>query len=57
MINRTGVTINLSSNIIGDSNDENNFPRKRLLTNTQVSKLRKAFSIGSSSNIKVSKTH
>ena len=57
MINRTGVTINLSSNIIGDSNDENNFPRKRLLTNTQVSKLLKAFSNGSSANIKVSKTH
>ena len=57
MINRTGVTINLSSNIIGDSNDENNFPRKLLLTNTQVSKLRKAFSNGSSANIKVSKTH
>ena len=41
--NGTEVTVNLSSNIIGDSNDENNFPDKLFLTNTQVSKLRKAF--------------
>ena len=32
-------TLNLSSNIIGDSNDENNFPHKLLLTNTQVLRL------------------
>ena len=42
------VTLNLSSNIIGDSNDENNFPHNLLLANTQVSRLRKAFSNGSS---------
>ena len=41
--NGTKVTLNLSSNIICDSNDENNFPHKLLMTNTQVSKLRKAF--------------
>ena len=34
--NGTGVTFDLSSNIIGDSNDENNFPHKLLVTNTQV---------------------
>ena len=47
-----------SSNIAGDSNDENNFPHKllSLLTNTQVSKLRKAFANNSSANIKLSKT-
>ena len=28
--NGTGVTLNLSSNIIVDSNDENNFPHKFL---------------------------
>ena len=39
----TEVTLKLSSNVAGDSNDENNFPHKLLLTNTQVSKLRKAF--------------
>ena len=55
--NRTGVTLNISSNIICDSNDENNFPHKLLLTNTQVSRLRKVFSNGSSANIKLLKTH
>ena len=40
----------------GESNDETNFPHKLLLTNTQVSKIRKAFSNGSSANIKFSKT-
>ena len=34
--NGTEVTLNLSSNIIENSNDENNFPHKLLLTNTQV---------------------
>ena len=32
--NRTRVTLNLSSNIIGDSNDETNCPNKLLLTDT-----------------------
>ena len=45
----------ISSNIAGDSNDENNFPHKLLLTNTQVSKLRKAFRNDLSANIKLSK--
>ena len=48
--------MNISSNVVGDSNDENNFPHKLLLTNIQVSKLRKAFSNNSSANIKSSKT-
>ena len=43
----TGVTLKLSSNVVGDSNDENNFPHTLFLTNTQVSKLRKAFANGS----------
>ena len=30
----TGVILKLSSNVVGDSNDENNFPHKLLLTNT-----------------------
>ena len=54
--NNTEVTLKLSSNVAGDSNDENNFPNKLLLTNMQVSKLRKAFANGSSANIKLSKT-
>ena len=54
--NETEVTLNLSSHVVGDSNDENNFPHKFLLTNIQVSKIRKAFANGSSANIKLSKT-
>ena len=54
--NGTEVTLKLSSNVFGDSNDENNLPHKILLTSTQVSRLRKAFTNGSSVNIKLSKT-
>ena len=46
----------LSSNVVGDSNDDNNFPHKLLLTDTQTSKLRKGFANNSSVNIKLSKT-
>ena len=53
MKNGTELT-NLSTNLFGSSNDETNFPHK-LLTNTQVSKICKAFANGSSANIKVSK--
>ena len=56
MKNGTVVTSNISSNLIGNSNDETNFPHKLLLTDTQVSKIRKAFKNGSSANIKFSKT-
>ena len=45
----------LSLNAVGHSNDENNFPHKLILSNTQVSRLRKAFTNGSSANIKWSK--
>ena len=38
--------------MVDDSNVENNFPHKLLLTNTQASKLCKAFANGSSANIK-----
>ena len=37
--NNTEVTLKISSNAVGDSNDDNNFRYKLLLTNTQVSKL------------------
>ena len=39
--NGTELTLNLSSNLIGNSNDETNFSHKLLLTDTQVSKTRK----------------
>ena len=53
--NGTEVTLKLSSNIVGDSNDENNFPYKLLLANAQVPKLCKSFANGSSAKIKLSK--
>ena len=43
-------------NLIGSSNGETNFLHRLLLTDTQVSKFRKAFANGSSANIKFSKT-
>ena len=54
--NGTEVTLKLASNVIGDSNDENIFLQKLLLSNTQVSRLREPFPDGSSANIKLSKT-
>ena len=41
---------------VDNSNDESNFPHKRLLTNTQVSRLWKAFANASSANINFPKT-
>ena len=54
--NGTEVTLNLSSNLIGSSNNETNFPHKLLLTNTQILKIRKAFPNGSSAKKMFSKT-
>ena len=55
MKNGTEATLNLSSNVIGSSNDETNFTYKLLLTNTQISTLRKGFANVLSANIKFSK--
>ena len=43
--NGTEVTLKLVSNVVGNSTDENNFLHKLLLTNPQVSKLRKLLQI------------
>ena len=43
--NETGVVVRLSSNMIGDSNDETNFPFKLLLTDKQVSNIRRNLQI------------
>ena len=51
----TKVTLNLSSNVVGDSNEETNFPYRLLLINTWVSRLRKTFANNSSANKKLSK--
>ena len=42
--------------MIGNSNDETNFPHKVLLTNRQVANLRRAFAKHTSTDIKLSKT-
>ena len=49
------VTLKLSLNVVGDSNDENNCLHNLLLTNTQVSQRCKSFANNSSANIKLSK--
>ena len=54
--NGTEVTLNLSSNVVGNTTNETDFPHKLLLTNTQISRLRKGIADDSSSNIKFSKT-
>ena len=50
----TEIVLRLSSNMIGDN--ESHFPHKILLTNRQVSNLRKTFANNSSADIKLSKT-
>ena len=37
----TEVTLKFSSNVVGDSNNETNFPHRLLLTNTQALRLLK----------------
>ena len=54
--NKIEVVLRLSPNMIGESNDEANFPRELLLTDRQVSATRKAFSNNSLADIKFSKT-
>ena len=54
--NEAKVVLRLSSNIVGSSNDQINFPRKLLLTNKQVTNLRKAFANYLLTDIKLSKT-
>ena len=53
--NGTDVILRLSSNMIGNSDNEANFPNKLLLTNRQVSNLPKAFANHTSTDIKSSK--
>ena len=50
------MTLNIKSNVVGNSNDEIDFPDKLLLTNSQVLSLSKAFTNSLSVNIKLSKT-
>ena len=54
--NESEVVLRLSSNMIGDSDDETNFPHKLLLTNRQEANLCKAFKNYLSTDIKLLKT-
>ena len=42
--NETEAVLRLSPDMIGDSNDEANFPHELLLTDRQISSIHKAFS-------------
>ena len=53
--NGTDDVLRLSSNIVGNSDDEANFPHKLLLTNRQTLSLRTAFNNHTSADIKFSK--
>ena len=52
----TEVTLNLSSNLIVNCNDETNFAHKLLLTGAQVLRLPNVFANDSWANMKLSKT-
>ena len=54
--NETDVVLRISSNMVGNSNDNTNFPHELLLTNKQVANIRKAFANHLSIDIKLSKT-
>ena len=54
--NETEAILRLSSNMIGNSEDETNFPHKLLLTNRQIANYRKTFADRISADIKLSKT-
>ena len=54
--NENDVVLRLSSNMVGNSNDNTNFPHELLLTYRQVANIRKAFANHLSTDIKLSKT-
>ena len=54
--NETDVVLRISSNMVGNSNDNTNFPHELLLTNRQVANIRKAFAKNTLTDIKLSKT-
>ena len=54
--NETDVVLRISSGMVGNSNYNNNFPQKLLLTDRQVANIRKAFANNLSTDVKFSKT-
>ena len=53
--NETDVVLRISSSMVGNSNDNTNFPHELLLTIRQVANIRKAFAKNTSTDIKLSK--
>ena len=51
--NETDVVLRISSSMVGNSNDNTNFPNELLLTNRQVANIRKAFAKNTSVDIKL----
>ena len=54
--NETDVVLRISSNMVGNSNDNTKFPHELLLTNRQVANIRNVFAKNTSIDIKLSKT-
>ena len=54
--NENDVVLRLSSNMVGNSNDNTNFPHELLLTNRQVANIHQAFANHLSTDIKLPKT-
>ena len=54
--NKTDVVLKISSSMVGNSNDNTNFPHELSLTNRQVANIRKPFAKNTSTDIKLSKT-
>ena len=53
--NETDFVLRISSGMVGNSNDNTNFPHKLLLTDRQVANIRKAFANNLSTDVKLSK--
>ena len=54
--NKIELVLRLSSNMIGNCNDETNFPHKLLLTDKQAENLRTDFANNLSTDIKLGRT-
>ena len=54
--NENDVILRISSNMVGNSNDNTNFPHELSLINRQVANIHKAFAKNTSTDIKLSKT-
>ena len=54
--NESDVVLRILSSMLGNSNDNTNFPHELLLTNRQVANILKAFAKKTSTDIKLSKT-